>query len=78
MRNSEPDSKHFIESLDFLSIPCKNPQKLPKTGTAKQCFLQHVSPDLVDENRNVNDNDAQNLSMGPGKHVLSHSGVQRA
>ena len=30
MRNSEPDSKHFVESLDFLSIPCQNPQKPPQ------------------------------------------------
>ena len=30
MRNSEPDSKHFVESLDFLSIPCKNSQKPPQ------------------------------------------------
>ena len=31
MRNSEPDSKHFVESLDFLSVPCQNPQNHPKT-----------------------------------------------
>ena len=30
MRNSEPDSKHFVESLDFLRIPCQNPQKPPQ------------------------------------------------
>ena len=33
MRNSEPDSKHFVESLDFLSIPCQNPQKPPQNCT---------------------------------------------
>ena len=33
MRNSEPDSKYFVESLDFLSIPCQNPQKPPKNCT---------------------------------------------
>ena len=27
MRNIEPDSKYFFKSLDFLSIPCQNPQK---------------------------------------------------
>ena len=27
MRNSDTDSKHFVESVDFLSIPCQNPQK---------------------------------------------------
>ncbi len=48
------------------------------TVTAKQCFSQHVTPDLVDEFRFVNDNDAQNLSMGPGTHRLWHSGVQMA
>ena len=30
MRNSEPDSKYFVKSLDFLSIPCQNPQKPPQ------------------------------------------------
>ena len=33
MRNSEPDSKYFVESLDFLSIPCQNPQKPPRNCT---------------------------------------------
>ena len=27
MRKSEPDSKYFVESLEFLCIPCQNPQK---------------------------------------------------
>ena len=30
MRKNEPDSKYFVESLGFLSIPCQNPQKPPQ------------------------------------------------
>ena len=30
MRNSEPDWKYFVESLDLFSIPCQNPQKPPQ------------------------------------------------
>ena len=30
MRNNEPDSKYFVESLVFFSIPCQNPQKTPQ------------------------------------------------
>ena len=30
MRNSEPGSKYFVESLDFFGIPCQNPQKPPQ------------------------------------------------
>ena len=30
MRNNEPDSKYFVESLDLFSIPCQNPQKPPQ------------------------------------------------
>ena len=30
MRNSEPDSKYFIESLAFFSIRCQNSQKSPQ------------------------------------------------
>ena len=56
----------------------KNTLHQNNTITAKQCFSQHVSPDLVDESRIRHDNDAQNLSMGPGKHGLSHSGVRMA
>ena len=37
MRNSEPDSKYFVESLDFFSIPCQNPQKPPQNYTL--CLL---------------------------------------
>ena len=33
MRNSEPGSKYFVKSLDFLSIPCRNPQKPPQNCT---------------------------------------------
>ena len=37
MRNSELDSKYFVESLDFFSIPCQNPQKTPQNCTL--CLL---------------------------------------
>ena len=45
MRKSEPDSKYFVESLGFLSIPCQNQQNtLQNCTTYLLCgFLRNWS-----------------------------------
>ena len=70
MRNSEPDSKHFVESLDFLSIPCQNPQKPPQNCAIYWCPRQMTWPDLTGDPIFGGHKDAQTGSMGPGASPL--------
>ena len=61
MRNSEPDSKHFVESLDFLSIPCQNPQKPPQNcAIYLLCGFLRNWPIVTDENMFLNQGISKN------------------